>query len=442
MDHRVVCASPVLTNMTLDATMQGYVHLSGQIPTNNLTYPLLMDSGALPYFNFTCKLPSFVSQINDTVGETSLCIPNPRMPNSRLNWTVLNEDPLILPDGFPETSILFLVLDVLSSTTIINTLSHTRAVHPIRADGPWLIVSSGSDSAPMEFLRISACLTNLAMQTTIVGLNSSSDNPEPKPTWDHNAQSYDTESNRPQLGIVSSSVKNTTSTTVSQRGILSLDPRSQWETFHRPADIVGVNPTTFFRATLPGFITSYNFTSDQGVVLSRTVPGVGFDNAHKTHVDLFQDTLITTASPAFALQALLTRITQMAYYDQLVRLHSPVAATTAFSQIASIPVQWTGFAMGMMLIGIHSIIVLVVIVWFVRSTRISFIGSYWQAVAQVVSKGTQPILDVADRMDDVAVSKWTVREGVVVGSKTSRRRWGLRGDTGTGGRATLELIAA
>jgi hypothetical protein len=142
MDHRVVCASPVLINMTLDATTHNYMYLSGQIPTKNLTYPLLMDSDALPYIDFTCKLTILVNYNNDTVGESSLCIPNPRIPNSRLNWTVLNEDPQ--PDGFPETSTLFMVLDILLATSIINTQGHTRAIQSIRTDGAWSIVSNGS----------------------------------------------------------------------------------------------------------------------------------------------------------------------------------------------------------------------------------------------------------------------------------------------------------
>jgi hypothetical protein len=140
-----------------------------------------------------------------------------------------------------------MVLDILFATSIINTLGHTRAVQSIRTDGAWSIVSNGS--ALIESLRISACLTNLAMQTLIVGLNSSSDNPE---TWDHHTQNYNTASSRLQLGV---SLQGNTTASNTQRGIPSLDSRSQWETFHRPADIIGVDPTTFFRAILPDFIT-------------------------------------------------------------------------------------------------------------------------------------------------------------------------------------------
>jgi hypothetical protein len=86
MDHRVVCASLPLNNLSLDSTTNRFVHLSGQIPTEELTYPLLIDSYPHPYINFTCKLSDPINRRdNSTEGETSLCV-----PNGRANWTVLN----------------------------------------------------------------------------------------------------------------------------------------------------------------------------------------------------------------------------------------------------------------------------------------------------------------------------------------------------------------
>ncbi|OGE54767.1 hypothetical protein PENARI_c005G10456 [Penicillium arizonense] len=405
MDHRVVCASPPLINLNLNATLGDLVHLSGQIPTKDLAYPLLIDSDPRPYINFTCHLPMPTTKDNNTkstVGETSLCF-----PSSRFNWTVLNEDPLIQPNGSSWASSLFMVLDVVFHPAILSTLGHAPAVQTIRTDGPWAIVSNGS--VHIETLRVSACLTNLAMQTLNVGMNSKSDSLEPKLTWDHHTGSYNTELPRLQLGV--SSPSNTNST--NHRGILTLDPRSQWEIFD-PPDTPGLStlalgdaPNSFFMDVLsnfPAFFPSdLSYTVDRGVTLSRISQSATYNNAHSTHTDLFQDTLMTTASPALALQATLTRIYQMTYYEQLVRLSSPVAAETAFSLTATIPVRWTGFMLGLVLIGVHSVIMVVVIVLFVRSTEISFIGSYWQTVAQVVSKETRPILKQADRMDDGAV---------------------------------------
>jgi hypothetical protein len=188
--------------------------------------------------------------------------------------------------------------------------------------------------------------------------------------------------------------------------------------------------------SFPTFLrSSLNDTFDPGVILSRKAAAPILGNAHLTHVDLFQDTLITTASPALAVQALLTRICQMAYYEQLVKLNSPVAAVTAFSLTATIPVQWTGFMLGTVLIVIHWVIMIVVVVQFVRSTEISFIGSYWHTVAQVVSNETRPILEEADRMDDGAVTRWAKREEM---SGSLRGRWVLRGSAGK--RVTLKLV--
>lgn len=127
-----------------------------------------------------------------------------------------------------------------------------------------------------------------------------------------------------------------------------------------------------------------------------------------------------TDSPALVVQALLTRICQIAYYEQLAMLNSPVPAATAFSLTAPIPLQWTGFGIGMVLVGIHSVIMVVIVVWFVRATRASLIGGYWQAVAQVVSDGTRMVLNEADRMDDGAVREW-MRQGNVVESLEARR---------------------
>ncbi|UKZ76144.1 hypothetical protein TrVFT333_003840 [Trichoderma virens FT-333] len=418
IDHRVVCASPPLVNLTLDATMQSYVNLFGQIPTENLTYPLSI-TGAEPYINFKCKLPTPMYWDNNTVGETSLCVPN--LHTGRSNWTVLSEDPLIQPDGFPEASALLIVLDVLSNAAMMGTpIGGTRTVQTIRTDGPWTITSNGS--AHVETLRISACLTNLAAQTLTVEMNSTSDNLEPKAAWDRRTQRYNTEHSRLQLGV--SSPGNTSS--ANHRGILTLCPRSQWEIFHPPTNTLIVDRTLFFLAILVSFPTflgsNLNYTFDRGVVFSRKGSGSVDGNAYPTHVDLFQDTLITTASPALAVQALLTRICQMAYYEKLVQLSSPAAAMTAFSLTATIPVQWTGFALGTMLIVIHLAIMIVVFVQFVRLTEMSFIGSYWQTVAQVVSNETRPILDEADRMDDGAVRGWAKREvGRALGG-----RWVLR----------------
>lgn len=258
-------------------------------------------------------------------------------------------------------------------------------------------------------------------------MNSTPGNREPKSAWGHHTQSYNTESSRLQLGVSPPGLHQPPGHPHAGPAISmgSLPPP--------PTATLRVDPTPFFMAImvrLPTFlISSANYTFDPGVVLSRTGIGAISGNAHPTHVDLFQDTLITTTSPALAVQALLTRIYQIAYYQQLVKLQSPVAAETAFSLTATIPVQWTGFALASALIGVHSLIIVALAVQFASSTDISFVGSYYQTVAQVISPDTRPILDEADRMDDAAVTAWAELEELgSLGSRSgfSPECWGTR----------------
>lgn len=197
---------------------------------------------------------------------------------------------------------------------------------------------------------------------------------------------------------------------------------------------MGNHPTPaspyFFSAIMLRFpsLTRYGLGTrriDPVVTLSSRSSNFYDGSAHPIHTDLFQDTLITTASPALALQVVLTRVYQMAYYEHLVKSNTQVASTSAFSVATTIPVQWTGFVLGTVLIAIHLIIVISVLGRLVKSTEISFIGCYWQTVAQLVSSETRPVLEEADRMTDRAVGERMKREAALESD-----RWVLRGRTG------------
>jgi hypothetical protein len=102
----------------------------------------------------------------------------------------------------------------------------------------------------------------------------------------------------------------------------------------------------------------------------------------------------------------------MAYYEQLVKLGTTATASTSFSSTAFIPTQWAGFAVAAVLIAAHFAIVAIATVLFLKYTKSSFIGNYWQAVSQVVSKDTMPILEQADKMKDEEVKRWVKTESL------------------------------
>ncbi|KOS37658.1 hypothetical protein ACN38_g11541 [Penicillium nordicum] len=366
MDHRVVCASPILINLTLDAANMTKMRLSGQIAMENKSYPMLLNTESQPYINFTCELPAPLHRTNKTIAESSICF-----ANSGNGWKVLLEDPLVPPTanasnsivGYPEASTMLMVLDMVSVEAMVGAVGAKHAVQMTRTNGPWAMVTNGSD---VEALRISACLTNLGAETLRVSMNSSSDNLEPTVPWDIHAQKYLTESSRRQLGA--SRIRES----LTSRGVLALEPKSQWQKFQPPNDLDGEGTPWFFSLSLiysmPNAI--YLLTDpnlNPGVILSGNAWGYSV-TAHLTHVDMFQDTLNATGSPALALQAVLARIFQMAYFEQLVKMGTKEAASTAFSFASPIPVQWIGFTIGMALIATHYIVVGIIAIQFLNCT--------------------------------------------------------------------------
>ncbi|PYI35809.1 hypothetical protein BP00DRAFT_387435 [Aspergillus indologenus CBS 114.80] len=279
-----------------------------------------------------------------------------------------------------------------------------------RYQGPAPVMDQRVICAPPPLtLRVSACLINVAVETIVVGLNSSSDNPEPTISWDRTTNSYNTEAARRQLGA------SRTRESLASRGVLSLEPRSQW------GAVLPLNDSSTGDTDLPAFflavdvslptllMSTDNYTYSPGVLLADDGTGFYSGSAENTHVEMFQDTLNTTASPALAVQVVLARIFQMAYYEQLVKMAGTATASTGFSVSSSIPSQWTGFIIGTTLIATHVVIVTIITVQFARHTNSTIIGNYWQTVSQVVSDETRPILEQADTMDDAEVKRWAKR---------------------------------
>ncbi|KAJ9487355.1 hypothetical protein VN97_g5974 [Penicillium thymicola] len=415
MDHRVVCASPTLINLTLDATDETKMRLAGQIAMENKSYPMLLNTESQPYINFTCELPAPLYRTNNTLSESSICF-----ANSGKDWKVLLEDPLVPPTpndfissvGYPEASTMLMVIDMVSAEAMLDAYGAKHAVQMTRIDGPWAMVTNGSD---VEALRISACLTNLGTGTFRVSMNSPSDNLEPTMSWDIHAQKYLTESSRHQLGA--SRIRES----LASRGVLALEPKSQWEKFQSPNDLDSDRTPWFFSVSLIFSMPNAIYlitdpTLNPGVTLSGNTWGYSL-TAHLTHVDMFQDTLNATGSPALALQALLARISQMAYYEQMVKMGTKEAASTAFSFASPIPVQWIGFTVGMALIVTHFFVICIITVRFMNCTVSSLVGGYWQAISQMVSKPSHPILEQADQMSDAEVKSWAKHQSLDLKSR-------------------------
>ncbi|KAK9445365.1 hypothetical protein VB005_00474 [Metarhizium brunneum] len=326
IDHRVVCATPSLRNLSLNWMNDAISwDLSGQIAMETTLYPMLKEIKPQDYVDFVCALatPTYTNVTTDTnvtTGESSLCAID------STNWTILLEDPLVVPVfeqgsgpnaispdkvGHPKGSRMFMILDIVSAFPM-QRISHHQDYKVVRNDGPW-VIAAGEEG--IETIRITACMTNLAPKTFTVDIHSAWDNPEPRLTWDYQAKRYNTETARHQLGasLIPESFE--------KRRVLTLAPRPQWQDFPNKT---GIWDSPFYFDKILQYTMSMrdvqyeNGTTDLGIILSEGYRMID-RNAYISHIHPFQDTLHDTKSPALALQVLLARITQMVYYVDFLR---------------------------------------------------------------------------------------------------------------------------
>ncbi|KAM4064428.1 hypothetical protein HRG_006239 [Hirsutella rhossiliensis] len=432
LDSQVACFRPQMRNITMrrpGPLLTGFVGISsGQIGNQMLMEPTSM--------NINCEIPDG----NLYAAGTSLCYPNSGMRPSHMPSLKPGQDISTIPVNIPldpfylvnpsrQASEMFVMVNIGSIPAMDGLVPNSTADshwpdNVWHDDGPWAVASSNLSN---DAVRVTACIASLGYKTLTVDINSSVDAREPRVTWDSLAAKYDTGASRIQLGA-SSKMES-----FQERGVLSLAPVSQWE--HEDKTTQN-NDSDYFRRAIevsfPARLGNLPQQADSGVLLSKITPGAheveGTDQAHPAHVDLFHDVLGDTGSPALALQALLTRLCQMAYYERLDRTNTTAPASVSFSSSVLIPVRWTGFSAATALVAAHFVLVVAVTVLFLRLARDSLIGNSWQAVSQAVSEDTRPLLEQAGAMTDKDIEAWAKRRslGIARPAGLAYRRNGRR----------------
>lgn len=432
MNQRVACARPTLGNLTFNRT-DDRVYLQGQIGIDPESYPETekreQEELSPGPATFKCPLPITTPSAPDTArtGQSTLCFPV-YWPATNISFKdpfVDSRDPGDLPfeawrtSHTHETNSL-MVIDVTSIDAIDdacegpyrNNTECTASgdIWVERNDRSWAIVTTETDAEP---LRVTACITDLTTLAFGVDIQGDQGRAEPRIPWDSEAERYNTEAIRRQLGA------SLDPEDVDSRGILKLAPRDEWER----GEYVNksVSSANFFDMSFQNTITSSNPEIDPRVKLS-TDSHASFDLAHPVHVALFQDTLRDTDDPALAVQAVLARIHQMAYYNELPVRNTTDAASTSFSVSAQIPVRWTGLIAATSLITAHFIIMAIVTTLFLCYTSYSLVGSPWQAVSQVVSEDTLHLLERVDGMGNKDVRNQAKAQSVNMNRVSTLRR--------------------
>jgi hypothetical protein len=434
-DARAICVRPTLRvfNVTANSElfMTGAVLFDGQYPTGLRVPEPNLSMG------FSCALAGY-DYNSQTPWDTSVCKLG-HISNQHGNADQPSNGYPYLVSPLPGGTRLDLILNMTRprlgwpirteyNATLDTKISHTGAP-TITPDGPWAKVTFAE--AEGAEIAVTACFTGLEGYEYQISASSSADGPEPVLTWAGGnepfpsnwdpdapssnktaisetppiAPSYETLPIRTQLGATLPPLSPLS------RGILSLSPNINWA--HRfPGNAGGNYRVLFGRFPFPTFAMTQNSNTSQPQLKTRDSLLMVYrpslftsDNPHHAHVALFVDALIATKNPATALQAWYTSLYQLQYMDAISRFSTVSEATYEFSTTAFAPARRAGLVVVCVMIGVHLAMMVFVVAWYLAFTRHSMLGNSWQAVAQVMSEETMPVLWQGTELQDGEVKR-------------------------------------
>lgn len=353
IDSRVVCTSPgvLLNSQSIDVPntsesadeSKDVLTLWGNLTFDN-SYPAVWTANPTRNVSFYCAVPIVDNEAQGL--QVSVCtaiLKGHAMALSNADESS-DEYPALHPldytlyqRTYPDTTV-FLVLSTTGTKDAWNSVK-LRPFSFSRTDGegPWNTATVTTAAGPAS-VSLTACMTILDSLDYNVSVNSSSDMQEAVLKFDPKAKTYQTQDIRNQLGALAFNTSESTSTPLNNRGILTL--RQPWAgSYLRNENISnGLEPyatDTYFTDFIPHSLPRLEVAVGIGgvgdpTVTSPTAPShvpCGYftlmegwtsgemNQVDRAHATLFQDILNTTQSPARALQAVLTTLSQMSYYE-------------------------------------------------------------------------------------------------------------------------------
>lgn len=445
-DNRVVCIAP--RNLT-------FLSLNSTLHTRGAWVPMLFAIRGIAAFDSGSTLPAPLKSLGSEKQLPFFChVPRTHLTvglTSNITVCVIDvvasirkqSSPLLLPPAFarPRSSEyippIILIFKITMSTDRLldwdefwkNTYVNGHANNETEGyeipqgalgatrEGPWHQTRIGSIRGLEDSIfSVSACVASDVGITYNVTLTSQSDGSEPtlerqgglherspqKP-W---LFKYNTTAVRQQLDATA----NSSALSRQQRGVMDLDfTATDWNAPLNGADEIDLAPENIFPIFRTRGCEGDSFQCDT-MPSALMNPSRDTDVGHSGHVALFSDTLAETGSPARALQSWLNVMTRQKFYDSLGRFTVGGEARYTHSTQVFAPQQWAGFIGVMAILTCHLLLVAWIVSWFLRATRHTMLGNSWQAVSQVVSDATLPLLQRADDLKDSEVADVIRRE--------------------------------
>ncbi|RMJ18958.1 hypothetical protein CDV36_001350 [Fusarium kuroshium] len=291
----------------------------------------------------------------------------------------------------------------LINSTFLRNKNHTESWDTILTNATGIKIEHGdvwtkiSDRDGLELVNATTCFVNVAAPNTHhVNMTGHAIKSEPDGDWRH--PKNDT-TIRHQFGV------GLRQWDFSNRGILELSIGSPLNVDKTEKDSDFPAPNLLLNGSLKDSASSLEGCWALSDDLNSLYCFEDW-SAHATHAAVFQEIIQETQEPALAVQALMTRLYQMAYYDWLQSYDIEYAVGTIHAINALIPARWNGLGIVLGLVCLHLVLLLVTILLFATRTKSSMLGNAWQAVSQMVSPQTREIVESADRMRDEEVNQW------------------------------------
>jgi len=295
--------------------------------------------------------------------------------------------------------------------------NNTKPTWTYVAQNEWLEATPGNQSTNAKF-SLSVCYANVFAVDTQINAFSSTQRTEPSIVWDIQEGKFDSQAVSEQLGA--------TIPVASQqdRGIMALQPRPSWVINQNDTE----NPSTFEAEN-----DWYGWTSEAVTTLSYCSTcfccsqSLDLTWAAKRYLaTVFQSVIQETQRPALALQAYITTVFQVGYYEDISEFGT-VAPTKMQSFLSvQVPTGFTGLIIVTTVLMVELVLVSIAITLFHTRTRYSMLGNSWQAAAQTYSPETAKIHECASVLSDTEVEKLLESEGMAttrvgLGKLDSRR---------------------
>jgi len=440
LDSRIACSRPQYKDLILHSSPQNSSGLDSTSTISYLTgsvvpsFPLERLVSGLIETQFNCSvIPSGISQdlyytgsalslcfLNSTSGgllseldplhntSTEFCWNSTWLERSQdgscrnRNMSVsyrrrgLDSDPEELSyHSLPLVGKAYLLLNFTHLSSLINLTSGNYEYPDLVStpNGPWTEIKLFNGA-----WRIQSTLCFDALSTLDTPISASSQTNRTEPSWEFDPEQrrFVTGGIRKQLGA------STYNLTIQDRGILSmettpLEMRQQAKALV-PFDGSLKYLTSAFAAPVANpakfsafFCPTCNATAAQldDIVL-----------VHPQQATTFQDILLDTRRPALALQAHLTTLVRMVYYDNLPVFDYPGNQTLDFFVPILLPTTHLGLVGVIMVLLIQQVAVLIIVLRFMRSEHSALLGNAWQAVSQLCSDEASDILRDATQATD------------------------------------------